>query len=200
MVGISWKPVWRTLSKQSPFSHLLPGLGVSHRRRISIHHEDCYATRSSSSNGSSGSSSSTREYVARTRRAHRRGTSRATQPPLPSRSRSACEQAVRHPPSVWKIGKKSGNTWWMGIPRARIRVDTLPPRRISRPTSSTNYTGVTVGQRLELQAIRDTTAVEYELHRGNRELWNSGGTEGGTKEGGAEPVEEKIDLPPLGNV
>lgn len=45
--------------------------------------------------------------------------------------------------------------------------------------------------------------MEYELHRGNRELWNSGGTEGGTKErggGGAEPVEEKIDLPPLGNV
>lgn len=106
----------------------------------------------------------------------------------------------RHPPSVWKIGKKDGNTWWKGIPRARIRVDTLPPRRISRPTSSTNYTGVAVGQRLELQAIRDTTGVEYELHRGNRELWNSGGTEGGTKEGGAEPVEEKIDLPPLGNV
>ena len=69
----------------------------------------------------------------------------------------------RHPPSVWKIGKKDGNTWWKGVPRARIRVDTLPPRRISRPTSSTNYTGVAVGQRLELQAIRDTTGVELSL-------------------------------------
>lgn len=40
-------------------------------------------------------------------------------------------------------------------------------RRISRPTSSTNYPTCrwnTLRRALELQAIRDTTAVEYELH------------------------------------
>lgn len=169
---------------------------MSHRRRISIRHEDRYA-RSSSSGGSGGSGSGGSGGSA-ARTTHGRGASRTTRAPAPSRSRSACAQASASTERMenWK----KGNTWWKGVPRARIRVDTLPPRRISRPTSSTNYTGVAVGQRLELQAIRDTTGVEYELHRGNRELWNSGGTEGGTKEGGAEPVEEKIDLPPLGNV
>lgn len=153
---------------------------MSHRRRVSIHHEDCYATRSSSS------SSSTRD-VARARRAHGRG---ATQPPLPSRSPH--RHRHRHHATTTRLKNWKKEWWWWkhvveGCPLARgyASIRFLRGALVVRHHRLTIPRRVTVGQRLELQAIRDTTAVEYELHRGNRELWYSGGTEGGTKEGGS---------------